>query len=93
MTKSNEQQYSIQISKTPKRFIERLPNNVAKRIVKAIDGLADNPRPTGCRKLEGYEFLYRIRVGDWRIVYAIYDEQVLIVVVEVATRGNAYKNL
>jgi mRNA interferase RelE/StbE len=53
--------------------------------------LAENPRPEGCKKLEGHENLYCIRVGDWRISYALEKERLMILVIEVAPRGGAYQ--
>ena len=55
--------------------------------------LAKNPRPAGCKKLSGFDNLYRVRVGDWRISYAIEDERLVILVLEIALRGDAYRNL
>jgi len=55
--------------------------------------LAKNPRPAGCKKLSGFDNLYRVRVGDWRISYAIEDERLVILVLEIAPRGDAYRNL
>jgi mRNA interferase RelE/StbE len=71
--------------------MRRLPANLVQRIDKAIRTLALNPRPRGCRKLVGYENLYRIRVGDWRISYAVEDDQLVVLVIEVASRGDAYQ--
>ena len=55
--------------------------------------LAEEPRPAGCKKLRGYENLYRLRVGDWRLIYAIEDDQLVVLIIEVAPRGEAYRNL
>ena len=56
-----------------------------------MEALADDPRPTGCKKLAGRTNHYRVRVGDWRISYAVYDDRLLILVVEIAKRGDAYR--
>lgn len=85
--------YQIQIKSNAEKVIRKLPRNLRARIDTAIRKLAENPNPVGCRKLEGFEMLCRVRVGDWRIVYAVYEEQVVIVVVEGSARGNAYRNL
>jgi len=85
--------YRILISKSARKILEKLPKNLLSRISKAIDGLAGNPRPEGCKKLEGYDNLYRIRVGEWRISYAIEDDQLIVLVIEVAPRGGAYRTL
>jgi mRNA interferase RelE/StbE len=61
------------------------------RIREAISGLAGNPWPPGCKKRTGYENLYRIRVGDWRISYAVEQDRLIVLVIEVAPRGDAYQ--
>jgi mRNA interferase RelE/StbE len=86
-------EYKILVSKEARKVLHKLPKNLLGRISKAIDGLAGNPRPEGCKKLEGYDNLYRIRVGDWRISYAIEDDQLIVLVIEVAPRGGAYRKL
>ena len=85
--------YQIQIKANAEKVIRKLTKNLRSHIDTAIRKLADNPYPVGCRKLEGFELLYRVRVGDWRVVYAVYEEQVVVMIVEVAARGNAYRNL
>lgn len=59
-------------------------------IRRAIEKLSDNPRPPGCLKLVGEVDQWRVRVGDWRIVYAIFDGRLVVLVVTVAPRGGAY---
>jgi mRNA interferase RelE/StbE len=75
------------------KFLERAPKNVRHRIEVAINALADEPRPSGVRKLVGFERLYRIRVGDWRVVYEIRDNILVIVIVEIGSRGDVYQGL
>lgn len=53
--------------------------------------LADNPRPAGCKKLHGYKDQWRVRVGDWRVVYIIDDEAGLVSVTRVAHRREVYE--
>jgi mRNA interferase RelE/StbE len=89
----NEQSWRIQTERQVDKTLRRLPKPLLARIRAAIVSLADDPRPYGYRKLVGFEDLYRIRVGDWRIVYAIKDEQLIILIVEVSSRGGAYRNL
>ena len=57
---------------------------------KALDRLAENPRPPGVKKLKGVQDQWRIRVGDWRIVYVIEDGRLVVVVVAVGVRGGVY---
>jgi mRNA interferase RelE/StbE len=85
--------YQILVSKEARKFLQKLPKNLLGRISKAIDGLAGNPRPEGCKKLEGYDNLYRIRVGDWRISYAIEDDRLIVLVIEVAPKSDAKRKL
>jgi mRNA interferase RelE/StbE len=90
-TKPTKSRWTIEISRDAEKVMRRLPGNIARRIDARILALAENPRPEGCKKLEGHENLYRIRVGDWRISYALEKERLMILVIEVAPRGGAYQ--
>lgn len=57
----------------------------------AILDLADTPRPAGCLKMAGRDELWRIRVGDWRVVYRIEDARLVVLVIAVAPRGGVYR--
>ena len=57
----------------------------------AVDKLRSNPRPPGCVKLQGEDVLWRIRVGDYRVVYAIREEELIVLVVKVAHRKDVYR--
>jgi mRNA interferase RelE/StbE len=81
--------YKIIINKSVIQVLRKLPKDLLGRISQAIDDLSNEPRPVGCKKLEGYDNLYRIRVGDWRISYAIEDERLIVLVIEVTPRGGA----
>ena len=59
----------------------------------AILALAENPRPSGCVKLSGLENLWRVRVGDYRILYSIEDQQLIVLIVSVAHRREVYRGL
>lgn len=61
------------------------------RIASAIDALADDPRPSGCKKLVGSEHTYRIRVGDYRIVYDIQGAKLVVSVIRVRHRRDVYR--
>jgi mRNA interferase RelE/StbE len=93
MVNEPDQRWQINISRRAERAMRRLSKNVARRIRRAIDSLAVSPRPPGCTKLVGYDNLYRIRVGDWRVSYAVEDAELVILIVEIASRGSAYRNL
>ena len=83
--------WTVLIDRQPQKVFRRLPRNILQRIREAISGLTTDPRPPGCKKLVGYENLCRLRVGDWRISYAVEQEQLIILVIEVAPRGSAYR--
>ena len=85
--------WRVQTTRQVERRLRKLPRDILKRIEAALDGLAHNPRPSGCVKMAGFENLYRVRVGDWRIVYTIDDDRLLILIIEVEARGGAYRNL
>jgi mRNA interferase RelE/StbE len=85
--------WQIKIMRQPERILSRLPHDLLKRLDRKIQSLTNDPRPEGCIKLEGYDKLYRVRVGDWRISYAIEEDQLIVLILEVAPRGGAYRNL
>ena len=85
--------YRIEVKPQAEKALSGIPNPHRRRIAKAIDGLARTPRPTGCTKLAGAEDAYRIRVGDYRIVYAIVDKALIVYIVRVAHRKDVYRDL
>lgn len=82
--------YDVQISKPAAEEISNLPVDVVKRILPPIAALASDPRPSGCKKLRGSTDLYRIRVGDYRILYTIDDKGKVVIVQAVRHRKEAY---
>ena len=84
--------YKIIISHSAEKDMEQLSRNVVKRIGKAIDKLPEQPRPPGCKKLKGAtENLWRIRVGDYRVIYLIADEIQVIDVRRIRHRKDVYE--
>lgn len=83
--------YEVLIERRVERELRRLPRAVFRRIVRAMAGLAENPRPSGCRKLAGTENDWRIRVGDYRVVYEIVDAEKAVRVMYVRHRRDVYK--
>jgi mRNA interferase RelE/StbE len=84
--------FSIRLARSAAKELQRLPAQVVERIQEAIAQLAENPRPTGCKKLKGYENTWRIRIGDYRVLYEIHEEIVLILIVQISHRKDAYQN-
>ena len=83
--------YEIEIAPAAERALKKLSTNIRNRIFKAMLALKEEPRPHGVRKLSGEDDIYRIRVGDYRIVYQIQDDVLVIVVVKVGHRREAYR--
>jgi mRNA interferase RelE/StbE len=83
-------QYVVVILPKAQKQLAAIPEPHRAKIGKAIDALSSNPRPYGCRKLVG-EILYRIRVGEYRIIYNIDDTTITVTVTKVAHRREAYR--
>lgn len=83
--------YHLITKPSAEKQIAKLPTTVRKRIYAALDGLCEQPRPRGCKKLRAEDDLWRIRVGDYRVVYTIEDDELIILVVRVAHRKDVYQ--
>lgn len=84
--------YKIAYKTSAEKSFSKLPRDVQKRIFSAIEGLAENPRPPGVKKLQSVLDLYRIRVGDYRVVYTIEDGELKILVVTISHRRDVYQS-
>ena len=83
--------YSVELTRTAEKQLRRIAKRDRSRLVQAIQGLADRPRPHGSRKLQGYEDVFRIRVGQYRVVYEILEGRVIVIVLKVGHRKDIYK--
>ncbi len=83
--------YRVEIGSKAQRQLRALPKRLRERIDIRILALAEDPRPPGVKKLQGAEDRYRIRVGDYRVIYTISDDVLLVLVVEVLNRREAYR--
>jgi mRNA interferase RelE/StbE len=83
--------YQIDFVPAARRQFQKLSRDLQERLARTIDGLADNPRPHGAIKLEGAEDAYRIRVGDYRIIYEIRDTVLTVLIVRVGHRREVYR--
>ncbi len=81
--------YEIVFKRKAEKNVVRLPDDIYQRVTRAIDNLAETPRPPGCSRLRGRED-WRVRVGDYRIVYGIDDERRLVEILNVAHRRDVY---
>jgi mRNA interferase RelE/StbE len=84
--------YQIQFSKGAAKQIKKLPADIKERIDKKILDLAIEPRPNGVKKLQGDDNSYRIRVGDYRIIYEIEDDILLVTVIKIKHRNEVYRD-
>lgn len=85
--------YTVVLTQTAEKSLHRLPGRVIEKIVAVLKALEENPRPTGCKKLKGYKNLWRVRVGDYRLVYAIEEVIMLVDVREIGHRKDIYDKL
>lgn len=83
--------YRVLVMRSAERDIAALPPPLKRRVATAIGGLASDPRPPGAKLLRGSDRRWRIRVGDYRVLYLVHDADVLVVVVKVRHRGHAYR--
>ena len=83
--------YSILVRPAAARDLKALSPDVRKRIDTAIDRLGNEPRPPGARKLVGFDDEWRVRVGDYRVLYVIHDSDRRVVIARVAHRREAYR--
>ncbi|HEC61070.1 MAG TPA: type II toxin-antitoxin system RelE/ParE family toxin [bacterium] len=86
--------YEVKIMPHATRSLKKLNRDreLLERIDREIQSLVENPRPQGCKKLRSskHDNLYRLRVGDWRILYAIEDDKLIVLILEVVRRDSAY---
>jgi mRNA interferase RelE/StbE len=83
--------YSIELTSTAEKQLRKASKRDRPRLVAAIASLAENPRPPGVRKLRGYDDIYRLRVGRFRIVYETVDDRLVIIVLKLGHRKDVYR--
>jgi mRNA interferase RelE/StbE len=83
--------YRVRFKLSAAEAIRKLPKAHQRRVIAKAEALADTPRPPECKKLHGSDDFYRIRVGDYRIVYAVEDQDLVILVVRVGHRKEVYR--
>ena len=82
--------YAIEIAPVVDRQLQRFPKPDRKKILLKIESLASDPRPHGYKELVGFKGFYRIRVGNYRVIYNIFDDIFIVSVIKVANRRDAY---
>jgi mRNA interferase RelE/StbE len=83
--------YTVRISSAAGRQFKKLPPDIQQRLRPQIGSLAKNPRPSGVSKVKGGDNQYKIRVGDYRVLYEIHDRQLLVLVVKAGHRRDVYR--
>ncbi len=83
--------YKIEIKTSAKKSLSNLPKSVIRKLTDLIGALADNPYPSGHKKLVGSEHTYRIRSGDYRIVYSVFDDLLIVHIIKIGHRKDVYK--
>ena len=85
--------YTVEFLPSAQRELTALPKDVQRRIASRIDALREDPRPSGARQLQGEDHLYRLRVGDYRVIYSIEGRRLVVVVVKIGHRREVYRKL
>ena len=83
--------YSVEVTPAAQRDLRALERGILDRVDRKIRALAENPRPPDVEKLEGAGDLYRVRVGDYRILYGIEDDRLLVLIVRIRHRREVYR--
>ncbi len=84
--------YEVKFTKGARKMFKKLSQELQDRIQPKIDELAIEPRPNGVKKLQDEENSYRIRVGDYRVIYDIFDDVLVVKIVDVGHRSKIYKD-
>ena len=83
--------YKVDIGPKAGKYIRKQDAPIQQQIIRKLRELEQDPRPTGCKRLQGKKDLYRIRSGDYRIIYTIKDNQLLVLVVQIGHRRDVYR--
>ena len=85
--------FRIEISATAEKQIRKLPRDAQVRVLQAIRPLATQPTPPGSRKVRGYDDVFRIRVGMYRVLYRVEGRRLLIIILKIGHRRDVYRSL
>lgn len=83
--------YKVLISSTAEKQLKLLPNDTQRKIAAIIISLGIEPRPYGSKKLSGTSMTYRIRAGDYRVIYDIYEREIVISILKLGHRKDIYR--
>jgi mRNA interferase RelE/StbE len=82
--------FKIQYARSAEKELERLPRAAVVRIREAVDDLAEDQHPPGSKKIKGEDRMFRIRVGDYRVLYEVYEKEIVVLVIRIRHRKDAY---
>ena len=85
--------HRIDFTPAARRQFRKLAPEIRKRLAPVIDGLAAEPRPKGAIRLTGLQHAYRLRHGDYRIVYELHDDRLLVLIIRIGHRRKVYRGL
>ncbi len=83
--------YEIEISRTAETQLRKLPEEDQRRVARAVLALAEEPHPRGSRMLSGYDDVYRIRVGRYRVLYSVIERRLVIIILKIGHRKGIYR--
>lgn len=83
--------YEVEVSRTAERQLRKLPRADQERVARTWLALADDPFPRGCRKLTGYDDVYRVRVGRYRILYSADGGELVVIILKIGHRREVYR--
>ena len=83
--------YSVLLAPPAVRQLRSFAPTIQKRLVKRLKTLQNDPRPPGAKKLAGEDDLYRVREGDYRIIYTIQDKELLVLILKIGDRKEVYR--
>ena len=83
--------YRIEVSATAEKQIRKLTARDQVRVLRAIQHLGFDPHPLGCRKLQGYDDVFRIRVGSYRVIYSVESGRLIVIILKVGHRRDVYR--
>ncbi|MBT4879846.1 MAG: type II toxin-antitoxin system RelE/ParE family toxin [Alphaproteobacteria bacterium] len=83
--------YEVVIGPRVRKSFKAIPRKCQTLILLKLNKLKENPRPSGCKKLKPQEDLYRIRIGEYRVIYEIKDSKLIVIIVKIGNRKNIYK--
>jgi len=83
--------YKVEISRTAEKQLRRLPQDDRRRVARAMVALGSDPHPAGSRRLTGYDDVFRIRVGRYRIIYSVEGRRLIVIILKLGHRKDIYR--